>query len=233
MSAIVRLKDICDVDFAPGRSLYPVGIEGVGRFFAAHEVEQMQIGMRSGLLFSRRTFFIGVGATVALLLTPKFARAANRTAWTAGNGVGLTWTNAISTGGVATLANTNSILDGTDQTNGTALDILCDLSHSITISSSTVAPGASIPYWLYYLNQDGTTYGDNHLSTTSAAVTPSAAAVAAIACFAAASQTSIIGNATGMTLAPGTFRWATQNGCGFNYTAATIKYRTYNVNLNN
>jgi len=235
MTAHVRLRDLCDVDFSPGMPLLPVAIEGAPRLFAPHEVEQMQAGLRSGLL-TRRAMFVGLGgiaALTSLLLSPRFAFAANTTAWTGGTlNSGLGWVNAISTGGVATLANGNSILDGTDQTNGTGLDIFADLSFSITIASSTIVAGANTVYYNYYLNQDGTTYGDNHLTTTAAAVTSTLFPVATPACFAAAAQTSIIGNWTGIVLAPGTFRWAMQNNCGFTFTAATIKYRSYNTNLN-
>lgn len=156
---------------------------------------------------------------------------ANRTAWVAGNGAGLTWSTANANAG--TLANTNSVLDSTDITNGTALDIFADVSISCTISSSTIVAGANVALYLAYLNQDGTTYGDNHVTTTPAAAAPSYPPIAVIPLFAAATQTSLIGIATGLILAPGTFRWIVQNNSGFNFTAATIKYRTYNINLNN
>lgn len=156
---------------------------------------------------------------------------ANRTAWTGGLlNSGLGWVTAVSTAG--TLATANSVLDSSDITNGSSLDIFADISVSCTISSSTIAAGANLAFWIYPLNQDGTTYGDNHLTTTPAAVTPSAAPDVIIPCFAAAGQTSIIGIARGIIIPPGTFRWAIQNNCGFTFTAATIKYRTYNTNLN-
>lgn len=154
-----------------------------------------------------------------------------RTAWTAGNGVGYTWSTANANAG--TLATGNSVLDSTDQTNQTAQDMYCDISFSCTISSSTIAAGANLTFWIAYLNQDGTTYGDNHITTTAAASTPSYSPVAVVPLFAAASQTTLVGNFTGIPLAPGTFRWIVQNNSGFTFTAATIKYRTYNINLNN
>jgi hypothetical protein len=227
----VRIRDICDVDFSPGKPLSPVTIEGEQRLFAAFEVEQMQVSLRSGLI-SRRTLF-GLGALTAasLLLDPRMAFAANRTAWTAGNGVGFTWTSAQANAG--TLASTNSVLDSTDITNQTALDLFCDVSHSLTIASSTIAAGASFNYYVAYLNQDGTTYGDNHVTTTPAAAAPTYPPLGPVPCFAAAAQTSVIGNWTNIVLVPGTFRWINQNNIGFNLTAATIKYRTYNTQNNN
>lgn len=156
---------------------------------------------------------------------------ASRTAWTAGNGAGLTWATANANAG--TLGNGNSVLDSTDIANGTNLDIFADVSFSCTISSSTIAAGANLAFYLALLNQDGTTYGDNHVTTTPAAAAPSYAPVAVVPLFAAASQTSLIGIYQGIILPPGTFRWIVQNNSGFAFTAATIKYRTYNTNLNN
>lgn len=231
----VRISDLCDVDFAPGKELFPVAIEGTPRLLAPHEVEQMQLGIKSNLLNRRALFGFGALGAAALLLRPDFAFAANRTAWTAGNGVGYTWATAIASANMASMANTQSVLDSTDQTNQTAQDLLADISISLIIASSTIVAGANIAIWEYYLNQDGTTYGDNHLTTTAATVTPSAPPNALIPCFAAATQTSIIGNATGLVMVPGTLRWAMQDNSGFSLTAGTqaVKYRTYNTNLNN
>lgn len=160
---------------------------------------------------------------------------ASRTAWTAGNGVGFTWSTAIASANMASMTNGQSVMDSTDITNQTALDMFADISISLAISSSTIAAGANIAIWLYALNQDGTTYGDNHLTTSAATVTSSAPPIASIPCFAAATQTSIIGNITGIIIPPGTFRWAMQNNSGFTLTSGTqtVKYRTYNINLNN
>jgi hypothetical protein len=162
----------------------------------------------------------------------------SRTAWTAGNGVGFTWSTAIASSQMTSMANTNVVLDTTDITNQTtALDIFCDISISLIIASSTIAAGANIAIWLAILNQDGTTYGDNKIVTTAggSAIVPSYAPIAVIPCFAAATQTTIIGNALGLVIPPGTFRWALQNNSGFALTAGTqtVKYRTYNTNLNN
>lgn len=154
---------------------------------------------------------------------------ASRTAWTAGNGAGLTWTTITIS---ATLAAGSAQMDTADVANGTALDQLADLSISLTTASSTYTALMNIAIYLCMLNQDGTTYGDNHLTTSAAAVTPSFPPVATIPLFAAAAQTSIIGNVQGILLPPGTFRWGVMNN-GITLTAATVKFRTYNTNLNN
>lgn len=155
---------------------------------------------------------------------------ASRTAWTGGNGAGLTWATANANAG--TLANGNSVLDSTDITNGTSLDIFADVSFSCTIASSAVLAGANVAFYLALLNQDGSTYGDNHVTTTPGSAAPSYAPAAVIPLF-VATVTSLIGNYQGIILPPGTFRWIVQNNSGFAFTAATIKYRTYNTNLNN
>jgi len=159
---------------------------------------------------------------------------ANRTAWVAGLGQGLTWGTAIASANMASMTNGQSVMDSTDVTNQTALDIYADISISLAISSSTIGAGANIAIFLAMLNQDGTTYGDNHVTTSASSVTPSYSPIAVIPLFAAASQTSLIGNASGLIIPPGTFRWAMQNNSGFALTSGTqtIKYRTYNTNLN-
>jgi hypothetical protein len=160
---------------------------------------------------------------------------ASRTAWTAGNGVGFTWTTAIASANMASMTNGQSVLASSDITNQTALDIFADVSISLIIASSTIAAGANIAIFMAILNQDGSTYGDNHVTTTASSVTPSYTPIATIPCFAGASQTTIIGNALGIVIPPGTFRWAMQNNSGFSLTSGTqtIMYRTYNTNLNN
>jgi hypothetical protein len=160
----------------------------------------------------------------------------SRTAWVAGNGVGFTWTQAIASSQLVSMVNGNVVLDTTDITNQTALDIFADISISLAIASSTIAAGAGISIWLAALNQDGTTYGDNKIVTTAggSAIIPSYPPIATITCFAAAAQTTIIGNALGLVIPPGTFRWALGNNSGFTLTSGTqtVKYRTYNTNLN-
>lgn len=156
-----------------------------------------------------------------------------KTSWTAGNGVGYTWSQAIASARMASMTSGQSVMDGTDITNQTAQDMFADISISLIIASSTIVAGANIAIFLYALNQDGTTYGDNHLTTTAASVTPSLPPIATINCFAAATQTSIIGNATGLIIPPGTFRWAMQDNSGFSLTSGTqtISYRTYNIQI--
>lgn len=164
-----------------------------------------------------------------------------RTAWTPGNGVGLTWTTAINssdmTSMAGTIAGSNTVLSSvSDIANGTALDQFMDISASLVISSNTIVAGANLAFYIYALNQDGSTYGDGQFTAgTPATKTPSFPPCAVIPLFAAVTQTALLGFAQGIIIPPGSFRLAIQNNSGFALTAGaqTVKYRTYNINLNN
>lgn len=161
---------------------------------------------------------------------------ANRTAWTAGNGAGLAWATAINTGDLATLPNGSTVLSTVaDITNGTALDQFMDVSVRCAIASSTIIGGSNLALWLYYLLDDGTSYGDGQLvAGTQKAATPVFTPAGTIPLLAAAAQTLLIGVVTGIVIAPGSFRLALQNNSGFAFSGTqNVKYRTYNINLNN
>jgi hypothetical protein len=162
----------------------------------------------------------------------------SRTAWVAGNGVGLTWTTAINSSDMVSMATANSVLSSVaDIANGTNLDQFMDISFSLVIASSTLTVASNIAFWIYTLNQDGSTYGDNQFTAgTAAAKTPTFPPCFTFQLIAAASQTALIGNNLGnpIIIPPGSFRLAMQNNSGFSLTAGTqtVKYRTYNQNLN-
>lgn len=161
---------------------------------------------------------------------------ANITGWQGGRlNSGLTWTNPTFAAALTTLATGSSTLGTTDITNGTSLDQFVDLSVRCTIASSTIAAGANIAVWLYALLDDGATYGDGQLSTagTAAAKTPTFPSCATIPLVAATAQTTLVGFAQQIIIPPGTFRFAVQNNSGFAFTAAGLKYRSYNINLSN
>jgi len=162
---------------------------------------------------------------------------ANRVAWTAGNGVGYTWTTAINSADMASLANGSSVVSSVaDIANQTNQDLYADLSVRLAIASSTIAAGATIDVWLYALLDDGTTYGDGQFTNgTQAAKTPAFPPVGTIFIPAVAATTVLVGYIQGILIPPGSFRYAMQNNSGFALTAGTqtIKYRTYNLQLNN
>jgi hypothetical protein len=161
----------------------------------------------------------------------------NRTAWTAGNGAGLTWTTGINSSDLVSIANGKTVLSTVaDIANGTNLDQFMDVSVRCAIASSTIVAGANLALWLYALLDDGATYGDGQLTAgTQAAITPTFAPCGAMPLVAAASQTALVGFVQGIILPPGSFRLALQNNSGFALTSGTqtVKYRTYNQNLNN
>jgi hypothetical protein len=160
-----------------------------------------------------------------------------RTAWTAGNGAGLTWTTGINSADLASMPTGSTVVSSVaDIANGTNLDMFMDVSCRLAISSSTIIAGANLALWLYDLLDDGTTYGDGQFTNgTQAAKTPMFSPIATIPLVAAASQTLLIGYANQIIIPPGSFRLALQNNSGFTLTAGTqtVKYRTYNLNLNN
>lgn len=161
----------------------------------------------------------------------------SRTAWTAGNGQGLTWGTSINSSDMAGLATGSTVLSSvTDVNNGSNLDIFMDLSVRCAIASSTVTAGANLGIWLYPLLDNNSTYGDGQFTAgTGAAKTPTFPPLAIIPLVAASTQTILAGAALELVIPPGSFRLAIQNNSGFSLTTATqtVMYRTYNTNLNN
>lgn len=162
----------------------------------------------------------------------------NRTAWTAGNGQGLSsWGTLINSADMASMINGDTVLSSVaDIANGTFLDQFMDISVKCAIASSTIAAGANLALWLYLLQEDGSSYGDGQLTAgTPAAVTPTFAPIGTIPLVAAASQTVLLGSITGILLPPQSFRFAIQNNSGFTFTSGTqaVTFKTYNQNLNN
>jgi hypothetical protein len=137
---------------------------------------------------------------------------------------------------MASMATGNTVLSSvSDITNGTNLDMFMDISYLLTISSNTVAAGANFAFWIYALNEDGTHYGDNQfIAGTAAALTPAFAPCAVGTIPAVASTTTMYGFCQQIIIPPGSFRVAIQNNSGFTLTSGTqtVKYKTYNINLN-
>jgi hypothetical protein len=158
---------------------------------------------------------------------------ASRTSWTAGNGQGLTWGALFGSELGTSMLNGYSVLSSVTISNGTSLDMFMDVSVEASISSSTIAAGASFALWIMELDEGGSIYGDNSLSATPASVTPGLFPCATMPLRAATTQTALYGYAMGIIIPPGSFAMGFQNNCGFTFSAtATAKYRTYNINLN-
>src|SRR5271167_5200086 len=134
---------------------------------------------------------------------------ANRTEWTAGNGVGLTWTAAFASADLTSLANGSFMLSSAAViANGTNLDIYADFSVIMTVASATPPAGAYFGIYIVPLLGDGSTYGDG-LATAGTAITraPPYAPVAAIPLETAIAATKLAGFAQGIIIPPGTFNW--------------------------
>jgi hypothetical protein len=161
----------------------------------------------------------------------------NRTAWTAGNGVGFTWATLINSADMASMVNGATVLSSvSDITNQASLDIFMDISYTLAISSSTVTAGSNFSFYLYALNQDGTHYGDGQLTAgTASTLTPVLPPCATVGIPAVGGTTNMYGFAQQIIIPPGSFRVAIQNNSGFTLTAGTqtVRYRTYNIQLNN
>jgi hypothetical protein len=164
---------------------------------------------------------------------------ASRTAWTAGNGVGLSWTAAFASADLTSLANGSFMLSSASTiANGTNFDIYADFSVICTVGSATPPAGAWFGIFLVALLGDGSTYGDG-LATAGTAITraPPYSPVGSIPLETAIAATKLAGFVQGIVIPPGTFNWGLYNGSGaaLSSTAAnnTAYFRTYNMNLNN
>jgi hypothetical protein len=164
---------------------------------------------------------------------------ANRTAWTAGNGVGFAWSIALNGSDLASLANGSTVLSSVaDIANQTALDLWCDVSVRMTVASATPPAGAILALYLAALLDDGATYGDGSMTSgTVIARAPPWQPVGVIPLENAAATTLLAGFVQGVLIPPGSFRFALYNnsGAALSATAANcvVKYRTYNLTLNN
>lgn len=98
------------------------------------------------------------------------ANQANPQRWIAGNGFGATPTAVFGTE-VNSLPSLDSVLSSVAIANQTALDTYIDISASV--SSFTSGAGApSLQIYACPLNQDGTTYCSNQITTTPGAIVP-------------------------------------------------------------
>lgn len=130
------------------------------------------------------------------------------------------------------MPNNSSVLDSTgDITNGAALDIYADLS--VQLGSAAFASPAQVNVYIYPLNGDGSTYGDNQFPSpgTQAAKTPAPQLYVGAVVFPAATAAAY-GALERIILPPGTFRFVIQAQIGTSVTLASsgnaVQYRTYN-----
>jgi hypothetical protein len=144
------------------------------------------------------------------------------------------WTSVSFTAGdLNSLANGGGALATAAITNSSTLDQLVDISFVVTVGGTTTA-GSYVTIYLLPLNQDGSTYGDGYASSTSSqpAVAYGNSVLVKVG---VTSGNTITGMAQFVNLPPGDYKIAFGNNLGvaLNATAAlTLKYRSYNVNLN-
>ena len=147
--------------------------------------------------------------------------------WIAGSGVGLTWTSCFGTE-VNSLASGNAVLSSVAISNASPLDLLCDIS----ISLGSVTSGSAIPFigfYLYLLNQDGSTYGDGRFGSSAAGPPQTQYYVGSVP-VQASTTAAIVGHVRGIWLPPGSAKFVIYNNAGVNLASSsnTVAYRTYN-----
>jgi hypothetical protein len=148
--------------------------------------------------------------------------------WIAGSLAGLSWVSAGFSTEVNSLANGNAVIAASQLDNSSTLDVFADVSMVL----GSVTSGSGAPYmgfYLYPLNEDGSTYGDGRFG--SAAAGPPAASYRIGAVLLPASTTGTLkGTVRGILLPPGAFKFLIYNQAGVTLAASgnTISYRTYN-----
>ena len=145
------------------------------------------------------------------------------------------WTAAAFTASeLNSLASGGGALSTTVISNSTNLDQMIDVSFVMTVGGTTLA-SSFISIFALPLNQDGTTYGDGYASSSTTQPSLSYTIGSTGVLIGVASGSTITGIVTLGNIPPGDFKLAigTSLGVALNATAAlTMKYRTYNVNLN-
>ncbi len=148
--------------------------------------------------------------------------------WTAGSGQGLTWGAAMGSSDPNSIVSGNAILSTVQIDNSTALDIFADIS----ISLGSVTPGSGAPFigfYLYPLNEDGSSYGDGRFGSSAAGPPPSQYYVGSIPCVPSTAGV-ITGTMRGVVLPPGKFKLVIYNGAGVTLASSSnvVDFRTYN-----
>jgi len=156
---------------------------------------------------------------------------ANTTRWV----IDTAWTAATFTAGdLNSLASGGGALSTAAIANGTNLDQFMDVSFVLTVGGTTIV-GSYLTVFLLPLNQDGSTYGDGYASSTSVQPTAQYAIGSVGVKVGVTTGNTVTGIITGANIPPGDFKLALGNNLtvALSSTASlTLKYRTYNINLN-
>ena len=132
------------------------------------------------------------------------------------------------------LASGGGALSTSIVTNSTTLDLYCDVSFVVAVGGTTTTT-SYLTLYLLPLNQDGTTYGDGYASSTTTQPVGGYTAGSIGVKPGVASASTVTGMFRGVILPPGNFKFALGNNLGvalYTTAAITMKYRTYNENLN-
>lgn len=164
--------------------------------------------------------FLSLWATLSIAATTE--------TWAPGKGVGYTGTVLCTTADMASLAAGSAVRCTTNQPvlNQTNQDIFGLFSADLT-SVTTPAGALSIYVYIYPLNLDGSTYGDNRFGSATAAQPD--ASYLGCSIFVMQSTTGTIKGSCAATLPPTSFEVVIYNGSGiaFTSTPGTLKYITY------
>lgn len=159
---------------------------------------------------------------------------ANKTAWVAGSGQGLTYGSAGFTATDFNSLATGSVVVATSAvTNGTALDLYADVSFVLTMGGTTTA-ASYFSLYILPLNQDASTYGDG-IGTGSVAPVAGYLVSSVGVKSGVTSGSTVTGTFRGMVLPPRSFKFAIVNNStvALNASAAaTVSYSTFSENLN-
>ena len=149
--------------------------------------------------------------------------------WVAGATAG--WVTGNTSGTLYnTLVNGNALISDLAIDNSSNLDVFADVSWVAGGTATTAAPNY-LAFYLYPLNEDGSTYGDGRFGSSAAGPPPAVYFSGAIG-FAAAAGTTIEGTVRGIILPPGQFKWLVYNQSGASLASTNIfKYRTYNRSI--
>lgn len=151
--------------------------------------------------------------------------------WVAGTtGLSSVWVTAINSSVINSIASSNAIAGDVIITNGTNLEIFCDVS--ITLASAAVAAPNFVGVYLYPLNSDNTTYGDGRFAAAALGPPPANYCAGNIGLVAATQAQE--GTLTGVVMPPGSFKFVLWNSAGIIWagsTTNTCKYRTYNRSI--
>lgn len=186
------------------------------------------------LISTRRGLLGGLAAGLAIPALIGRAQAANTLLYKGGNANSgsVAYQSAFGSE-ISTLASGSTVLSSITFDFTSFLDLLSQISVDATLSSSAVTGGACLTFWAFYLQENGTSYGDGIATTTPSAYTPALWPMATVN-VGAGTITAFHGDSgpDPIPLQPTKVALACQNNVGFALTACTVGLKTFNFNDN-